>query len=143
MEKNLVAKAAVMMNAPAYKVWEALTDPESIKQYLFGAEIITDWKKGSKIVYKGVYQDRPYEDKGKILKVDPPNHLQITHWSPLSGTEDRPENYHQVDYELTPESDKVTLVTITQDNNSSPEEQEQNSKFWQTVLDGMKTLVER
>lgn len=33
---NLIAKASITINAPITKVWEALTKPEIIKQYMFG-----------------------------------------------------------------------------------------------------------
>lgn len=141
MNETLIAKVTVTINAPASKVWEAITNPESIKQYLFGAEVITDWNEGSPIIYKGVYQGKAYEDKGTVLKVQPEKLLLITHWSPLSGTADSPENYHKVSYDLAAEKGS-THLTITQDNNSSTEEQEQNSNFWQTALDGIKRMLE-
>ena len=141
MNRTLTAQATVTINAPAIRVWEALTDPERIKRYLFGADVITDWKEGSPIIYKGTYEGKAYEDKGRVLKAEPEKLLLITHWSPLSGTADLPENYHQVTYELTPENGS-THLTITQDNNASEEEQEQNANFWKTVLEGMKKLLE-
>ncbi len=141
MDKTLVANASIMINAPASRVWEALTNPELIKQYLFGAEVITDWKEGSQIIYKGTYEGKTYEDKGSVLKADPDKLLLITHWSPLSGSPDSPENYHKVSYELTSENGS-TILTITQDNNASQEEQEHNANFWKMVLDGMKKLLE-
>lgn len=141
MNKTLTAKATITINAPASKVWEALINPELIKQYLFGAEVMTDWKEGSQIIYKGTYEGKAYEDKGKVLKAEPEKILVMTHWSPLSGTPDTPENYHQVSYELAAEKGG-TQLTITQDNNSSEEEQGQNSKFWQTALDSIKKLLE-
>jgi uncharacterized protein YndB with AHSA1/START domain len=141
MNNTLIAQATVNINAPAARVWESLTDPELIKQYLFGADVITDWKVGSPILYKGTYQGKAYEDKGRVLKAEPEKLLLITHWSPLSGSADLPENYHQVRYELRAENDS-TQVTITQDNNASKEEQEQNANFWKTVLEGMKKLLE-
>ena len=142
MNTTRTAQATVTINAPASRVWEALMDPELIKQYLFGAEIVSDWKEGSPILYKGIYEGKAYEDKGRVLKAEPEKLLLITHWSPLSGTPDRPENYHQVSYELTAENGS-TQLTITQDNNASREEQEQNTNFWKMVLDGMKKLLER
>lgn len=142
VDRTRIAKAAVTIHAPAGKVWDALTNPELIKQYLFGAEIVTDWKVGSPIIYKGVYQGKAYEDKGSVLQADPGKHLLVTHWSPLSGTADSPENYHQVSYDMDAAQDGGTRVTITQDNNASAEEQEQNSNFWQMVLEGMKKLLE-
>ena len=141
MNKTLTAQSSVTINAPASRVWEALTNPQLIKQYLFGAEVITDWKEGSPIIYKGIYEGKAYEDKGRVLKAEPENLLLITHWSPLSGSTDSPENYHKVNYELTAE-DGSTQLTITQDNNASREEQEQNSNFWKMVLDSMKKLLE-
>jgi uncharacterized protein YndB with AHSA1/START domain len=141
MNKTLTAKATITINVPASKVWEALINPELIKQYLFGAEVITDWKEGSQIIYKGTYEDKAYEDKGNVLKVEPEKLLLITHWSPLSGSPDTLENYHKVSYELAAENG-ATQLTITQDNNPTKEEQDQNSNFWKMVLDGMKKLLE-
>ncbi len=141
MDKKRIAEATTTINAPASRVWEALTNPKLIKQYLFGADVISDWKEGSPILYKGIYEGKAYEDKGSVLKVEPEKLLLITHWSPLSGSPDTPENYHKVSYELSVE-DGSTRLTITQDNNSSEEEQEQNAKFWTMVLDGMKKVLE-
>jgi len=141
MNKKLIARATVTINAPAARVWESLTNPELIKQYLFGADVISDWKVGSPIIYKGIYEGKAYEDKGTVLKAEPEKILLMTHWSPLSGTPDTPENYHQVSYELAAENGG-THLTITQDNNSTDEEQEQNSKFWKMILDSMKKLLE-
>ena len=141
MNKTLTAQASVTINAPASQVWEALTNPQLIKQYLFGADVISDWKEGSPIIYKGIYEGKAYEDKGRVLRAEPEHLLLITHWSPLSGSTDSPENYHKVSYELTAENGS-TQLTITQDNNASREEQEQNSNFWKMVLDGMKKLIE-
>ena len=141
MHNTLIARATITINAPASKVWQALIDPELIRQYLFGAEVTSDWKEGSPIVYKGVYQGKAYEDKGAVLQTQPEKLLRMTHWSPLSGTADSPENYHTVSYELVTENGS-TQLTITQDNNSSAEEQAQNAGFWQTVLEGIKKLLE-
>ena len=141
MDNKLIARATTMINASASRVWEALTNPKLIAQYLFGAEVISDWKEGSPIIYKGIYEGKTYEDKGSVLKVEPEKLLLITHWSPLSGSPDTSENYHKVSYELAVENGN-TQLTITQDNNSSEEEQEQNAKFWKMVLDGMKKLLE-
>ena len=141
MNNTLIARATITINAPASRVWEALIDPELIKQYLFGADVISDWKEGSPIIYKGTYQGKAYEDKGTVVKAAPEKLLLMTHWSPLSGTADSPENYHKVGYELVTENSS-TQLTITQDNNSNAEEQTQNAGFWQTVLEGIKKLLE-
>lgn len=60
----------MIINASSSRVWEALTDPKLIKQYLFGTEVSTDWKVGSPITYRGVWNGREYEDKGRIIKAE-------------------------------------------------------------------------
>src|SRR5581483_31662 len=142
MEKTFTAKATVAIHAPASKVWQALTDPELIKQYLFGSEVITDWKVGSPIIYRGMWQGKPFEDKGKVLQVKPEKLLEVSHWSPLSGVPDTPENYHKVTYELAPE-DGGTRVTILQDNNASEEERAHSEQNWNLVLGNLKKLLEQ
>lgn len=141
MKRNIVAEASITIRAPASKVWEALTKPELIKQYLFGSEVVTDWQVGSPIYYRGEWQGRSYEDKGTVLEVQRERRLVSTHWSPLSGVPDTPENYHTVTY-LLAEHDGSTDVTIRQDNNASEEEKTHSEQNWQTVLAGLKKLVE-
>lgn len=142
MNDKYTAKATRTINAPASKVWEAMTKPELIKQYLFGSDVISDWRVGSPIVYKGEWQGKPFEDRGEVLNVEPGRSLVSTHWSPLSGVPYSPENYHTVTYTLSPK-DGQTEVTITQDNNASADEQRESEKNWNAVLDGMKKLLER
>lgn len=141
MGKTSIATATTTINAPASRVWDALTKPEQIKQYMFGTEVTTDWKVGSPITYKGEWKGKSYEDKGKVLEVEPGKRLVSTFWSALAGLPDKPENYKKVGYELAPAGDKTTL-TITQDNNATQEEANEAEKNWHTVLDGIKKLVE-
>ena len=95
-----VATAEIEIDAPPDRVWAALTDPEQIKEYMFGSQVVTDWKRGSPIVWKGEYEGKKYEDKGEVVEIEPGRRLQVTHFSPLSGQEDVPENYHTLLYEL-------------------------------------------
>jgi uncharacterized protein YndB with AHSA1/START domain len=138
---DFVAKASINIQAPASKVWEALTRPDLIKQYLFGTQVVTDWQVGSPITYQGVWQGKPYEDKGKVLQVEPGKRLVSTFWSSLSGEPDLPENYKTVRYELSPAGDG-TKLTIIQDNNDSQEEAEHSEQNWKMVLEGIKKLLE-
>ena len=59
------------INAPAAKVWEALMNPEKVKQYFFGTNVISEWKKGSPIIWEGEWEGKTYQDTGKILDIDP------------------------------------------------------------------------
>jgi uncharacterized protein YndB with AHSA1/START domain len=139
--RDYVATAKIEIDAPAEKVWSALTDPEQIKQYMFGSQVVTDWKQGSRIIWKGEYEGRTYEDKGEIVEIAPARRLEVTHFSPLSGDEDVPENYHTVLYELE-ERDGTTEVSLTQDNNASEEAADHSRANWEKMLAGLKQLVE-
>jgi len=142
MSKGFVARASVGIKASIVKVWDALTKPEIIRQYMFGAEVISDWKVGGPIVWKGVWEGKPYEDKGTIMKMECLERLVFTHFSPLSGVPDVPENYHTVTYELSDDGD-FTTVSVTQDNNASEELREQSRKNWEGVLSGLKKTLEK
>ena len=137
MPKTLTATASETIDAPAGKVWGALIDPKQIKQYMFGADV----KEGSPIVYKGEWEGKSFEDKGKVLEIEPRKRLVSTFWSALAGLPDKPENYKTVGYELAAEGDR-TKLTITQDNNASQDEAREAEKNWRMVLDGIKKLVE-
>jgi len=141
MSNTAIAKATTVINAPPSKVWDALTQPEQIKQYLFGTQVTTDWRVGSPITYKGEWKGKAYEDKGKVLEIEPRKRLVSTFWSALAGLPDTPENYKTVRYELAPEGDR-TKLTITQDNNATQEEATEAEKNWRMVLDGIKKLLE-
>ncbi len=141
MQNNLIAKSTITINAPASKVWEALTSAEMIKKYLFGTQVTTDWKEGSPITYKGVWEGKEYEDKGTILKIEPERLLVSTYWSSIAGLADEPENYKKVTYELT-SNDGGTELTITQDNNATEEEKNHSERNWKMVLTSLKELLE-
>lgn len=141
MPRGLVAKSEITVNASSSKVWEALTNPVTVKQLMFGADVITDWKEGSPILYKGIWQGKPFEDKGKVVTFKPEKLLVTTHWSPLSGTADTPENYHTVSYELSSEND-ITHVALTQDNNANENEKKYSEENWDTMLENLKKIVE-
>ena len=81
MNKTFTSKSTIAINASASKVWDALTKPELIKQYLFGTEVTTDWQVGSPITYKGEWEGKAYEDKGKVLQIEKEKLLVSTFWS--------------------------------------------------------------
>ena len=139
--QTVIAKATITIDAPTSKVWDALTRSDLVKQYLFGTDVITDWKVGSPISYKGVWQGKAYEDKGKVVQFVPGKLLVSTFWSSLEGLPDTPENYKTVTYELTAQGSQ-TQLTISQDNNDSEEAARHSEQNWQMVLGGIKKLVE-
>jgi uncharacterized protein YndB with AHSA1/START domain len=141
MTENLIASAAATIAASRARVWDALVNPASIKEYMFGAEVASDWTQGSPITWKGEWEGRPYEDKGEVLYVAPGEKLAYSHFSPLAGLPDKPENYHTVTITLDGDGDE-TRLSLTQDNNPTEEAREHSEKNWKTMLDGLKKFVE-
>jgi uncharacterized protein YndB with AHSA1/START domain len=141
MDKNLTAKASISINAPNDRVWDALVNPQAIKQYMFGTNVVSDWHEGSPIVWKGEWQGKSYEDKGVILQLKPRGIIQYSHFSPLSGVPDKPENYHTVTIELSGDGNQ-TQVSLSQDNNASEEERADSEKNWGMMLAALKKFLE-
>jgi uncharacterized protein YndB with AHSA1/START domain len=139
---NHTAKAEATINAPIDSVWEAIVNPEKIKKYMFGATVKTDWKPGSPITWQGEWQGKPYEDKGQILDITPNKRLQYSHYSPLTGEADKPENYHTVTIDLSGDADQ-TKITLTQDGNKDEEGKKHAAENWAQMLKELKKNCER
>jgi uncharacterized protein YndB with AHSA1/START domain len=142
MANDLTLETSININAPASQVWNGLTDPELIKQYFFGTECITDWKKGSKIIYRGIWEGKEYEDKGNILDIEKEKFIKYNYWSSFSGTEDKPENYAEISYRLQ-EQNGNTLLTVIQGGIKSEEARDHSKANWDTILNGLKNLIEK
>lgn len=142
MARGFEAVKTVTIEAPRARVWDALTDPAMVARYLHGTTMSTDWTVGGPITWSGEWQGRAYRDKGTVLVFQPQRRLQMTHWSPLGGSEDRPENYHTVTYDLAGDDGRTTL-TLTQDNNASQAEADAMAQDnWGPVLEALKVVAE-
>jgi uncharacterized protein YndB with AHSA1/START domain len=142
MNKGLIANVSTTINAPSAKLWQALVTPAAIKEYMFGTTVTSDWVVGSPIVWKGEWQGRAYEDKGIILQVVPERVLEYSHFSPLAGVPDVPENYHIVTVELSADGER-TRVTLSQDNNPTEQARQHSEENWGMMLAALKQFLER
>ena len=148
MKSSITGKVNATIYAPASKVWEALTNPDLIKQYFFGTSTTTDWKPGSPIKFTGEWQGKTYEDKGTILAFEPEKLIRYSYWSSMSGIEDKPDNYVIVTYELSKNNGNSTNhgstnITITQENIPDEKTKAHSEENWKKVIDGLKKLVEK
>jgi uncharacterized protein YndB with AHSA1/START domain len=142
MSKGLTATATVRIKAPIETVWDALINPDLLKKYMFGAEVISEFVEGSPIIWKGVMNGKSYEDKGVIIKRDYLKTLQFTHFSPLTGIPDVEENYHTLTYVLSSDGDS-TIVTLSQDNNADEKAKNHARKNWQRLLESLRKMLEK
>ncbi|TDP72427.1 SRPBCC family protein [Roseateles toxinivorans] len=146
MTDEVTAQVERVMAAKAADVWTALTTPATLKQFFFGADIVTDWAVGSPIRMRGEFKGKPYEDRGDILAFEPARRLRFSHWSALSGTPDTPENHHVISFDLAPQG-ASTQVTLSQANllgGITPADREHRAEYeknWAMVLDGLAKIV--
>ncbi|MEV4989311.1 SRPBCC domain-containing protein [Pseudarthrobacter sp. LMD1-1-1.1] len=142
MTENHVATSVTMIDAGPERVWEVITDPAAVKEFMFGATLQTDWRVGSPITWQGEWEGKPFQDKGRILEVEPGRKLVYTHFSPLSGQEDTPENYHTLEWTLE-DQDGATKLSLSQDNNPSEEAAAHSKGMWDKLVADVKALAER
>jgi len=142
------ARATIDIHAPRADVWRALTEPEQIRRYfLGGAEVQTDWKVGSPIVFRGEWNGQPFEDKGEIVTFEPEQELAYSHFSPMMGKPDDPENYHLVDITLDGGAGTTSVILeqsnltggVRDEDRASREQFEQN---WHQMLEGLRDATE-
>ena len=140
---DLTVSQFIQVNATPEKVWEALTNPEIIKEYLFGTETITDWKPGSDIIFQGEYEGTTYKDKGKIVENVLHKIIHYKYWSGFSGVEDVPENYNDVIYTLSSSDNKITTFTWTQKGFATEAGYQHSLAGMDDFLKQIKGIIER
>jgi uncharacterized protein YndB with AHSA1/START domain len=150
MSKPLIVKNSIRIHAPASKVWDVLVNPEQTKKYMFGCETVSNWKPGSPLLWRGVYEGREMVFvKGNIVEIRPPAFLSYTVIDPNSTTvADIPENYLTVTY-LLEEQSGHTLLNVTQGDFSQVAESEKRyndtyngGEGWNPILVQIKALAE-
>lgn len=143
MNHNLSVSESVKVNADVKKVWDALTNPAKIKDYLFGTETVTDWKVGSPILFQGEYQGQKYKDKGVILEFKPYETLSYSYWSAFTGLEDKPENYSKVTYNVKQIDANTSEFTWTQKGFANEDGYNHSKTGMADFMKGIKAVMER
>lgn len=133
------ARAERRIAAPIRAVWGALTSDAGHSAVMFGAEVVTEWRQGSPIEWRGTWEGEPFTDRGVILAFEPPTSLVVTHYSPLSG-EDEAAATHRVSWMLEEEGAETTVV-LTQDGNRTEEAAEHAARNWAMSLEQLDRVV--
>jgi uncharacterized protein YndB with AHSA1/START domain len=149
MSKPLVVTNTITIHAPASKVWDALTNPEQTKKYMFGCEALSDWKPGSSLIWKGTFDGvEMIAVKGNVVSIEPQRSLVYTVIDPNNPKiPDLPENYLTITCKLT-EQDGQTILEASQGDYSTVAEGESRYKHtvdgggWDPILVQIKALCE-
>ena len=144
MADRFVAHASVIIDASRARVWDALVNPETIKEYMPVTDVISEWRGDSPIVWKSEFQGKSFEVRGTVLRLEPERLLEYDHSRPIfrsSAVAQPPERYQRVTIELRGDGGK-THVSVTEQNNTTQKEFEHSEGSWRMVLNGMKALLE-
>lgn len=142
MRKDLTVTKTLEINADTLDVWDALINPEKIKQYFFGIDVISDWKVASPVLFQYEMEGKKFKDKGNILAIEPGRLLQYNYWSSYSELEDKEENYSIVTYKLDIKDD-VTMLNLTQQGFANEQAMQHAESSWGMVLENMKELIQK
>ena len=142
---ELFIRQSINIKAPAAKVWDLLVNPEKTKLYMFGCKVISDWKIGSRVLWKGEADGVIYV-KGYLVRIVPEQLLQYTVFDPNGKIEDIPANYLTVTYELS-FNNGVTTFIISQGDFSKVANGEERYKHTVTggdfILQKINELAEK
>jgi uncharacterized protein YndB with AHSA1/START domain len=142
MNKNLSVTHSIEIEGTPAEVWDAMTNPEKIKVYLYGTETITDWKVGSPIIFQGEYEGHQYKDKGNVLVNEPNELLKYNYWSSFSGLEDKLENYFIVTYKIDEIGEGKSVFTWVQEGFRSEVSHKHTQDGLPAMLEQIKAVVE-
>jgi len=139
--KDYTVHQTITLNAEPATVWDALTNPEKTKEYFFNCRVLSDWKAGSPITFKGrMFWIIPIEMKGKIIKAQPGKLLKYS----LKNGKGADATTSTVTDELTYENGKTTLSISDNvgDGEGAEKRYHRSVKGWHKVLKGLKELVD-
>lgn len=152
MSDNLVQVYTIYVNAPAAKVWDAITTPEGTSEWGYGGEFVAELHPG------GAYRNLTTPSmramglgdvaiSGTVVTAEP-GKLLVLSWQPEWHPESAPT---RLTWELTEFDGPLTKVVLTHDLSAAPEYAEevaggndphQGGGGWPWTLAGLKTYVE-
>jgi uncharacterized protein YndB with AHSA1/START domain len=139
---DITTTHSVTIDSAIEDVWRALTTPKAIEEWFFGVRTESDWQVGSSLIHRGEWHGKPYEDKGTIIRIEPPTTLVHTHWSPAGGLPDEPGNYQEVRWTLDKTGDGATVLTLYESNLPSEEAKAVSDQAWEAALQNLKRSLE-
>jgi uncharacterized protein YndB with AHSA1/START domain len=145
----------VYINAPAEKVWEAITSPEWTAQYGYHGIAEYDLRPGGKYLVTSPKAMREMGMPellldGEVIEADPPRKLVQT-WHALWDEGVAGEQPTRVTWDIEEDDGGITRLTVTHELEGAPIHAEQVSTEaklreggggWSWILSDLKTLLE-
>jgi len=144
MSPELVVRESITIDAPPEKVWEVLTEPRWTKQYMYGCEIVSDWKPGGSFAWRG--GDGITYVKGTLRASEPGARLEFTTFDlNAKDLQDIPSNYTTVTMVLS-RTGKSTELGVAQGDFAAVangEKRYSEAQGWGAILKQIKQLAEQ
>jgi uncharacterized protein YndB with AHSA1/START domain len=138
MAKNI---STINIDAPIEKVWDTITRAELVKLWQYGSDLLTTWEIGTEIKFRTEWEDKVFEQWGKVLEVKPNQLVRYSLFAPRPGLEDKPENYFIMNYILTVDNGQTKLEIIQEDNRPNAIQEEPQGEE-NPVLQSLKKIAE-
>lgn len=141
-----VITETVVIHAPVAVVWQYLTVPELMKQWMLDTEmtmdIMTDWQVGSPIRMQGTLHGIAFENTGMVLHYEPEKLLAYTNLSSLSQLPGKPEDFYTLAFRLTA-GVRATTLTLTITNFPTVAIFKHLEFYWRVALLSLKKQSEQ
>ena len=141
MTQTNVQVYAVFIKASPEQIWEAITKPEFTSRYFYGSLVDSSFEAGAP--HRSWSPDREkLWVEGDVLDSDRPRRLSYT-WRALYDEETAGEEPSRVSWEIEPQEDGVSKLTVVHDQlEHAPKTAENVAGGWMYILSGLKTLLE-
>ncbi|GMA21283.1 SRPBCC domain-containing protein [Arsenicicoccus piscis] len=152
MSDNTTQVFRIYIDAPAERIWEAITTSELNNQYGYGGNLEIDLRPGGtyrNFATPGMVQMGMPEVvvTGEVVEADPPHRLVLM-WDPVWVEEPAT----RLTWEIEPTGNGSCRVTLTNDLTDAPKTAEmvegagpatnEGGGGWPWILSGLKTLLE-
>jgi uncharacterized protein YndB with AHSA1/START domain len=138
MTQTTVQVYNVFIKASPEQIWDAITKPEFTSRYFHGARISV-----GPDGYRSLGPDDAIWGDAEVAEWDPPRRL-VHGWRSLYDSEMAEEGESRVTWEIEPQDDGTTLLTVVHDRlEGAPKTAASVAGVgWMYVLSGLKTLLE-
>ncbi|PST81810.1 ATPase [Pedobacter yulinensis] len=122
------------LSATPSQVWDALTNPEKTRLFMFNCSVASDWEVGHPIRWSGNYEGYESGERGVILACEPGRLLRYSSFDPNFGFPDVPENHLHITYTLHSEGEETMLVTQIENFNGNEQRTAHIAAGWDRIV---------
>lgn len=144
INENVISESVMVHTTPDV-LWQILTQPKHMKQWLgepeMNIEVETDWSVNSLIQIKG-FHHITFVNTGRVLEYVPNTTLSYSQLDSISRLEDTPGNYSILTFRLLPQGDGTTL-SLTIQNFPTLTIYKHLAFYWKTTMQVIQQYAEQ